>query len=185
MARVPKLSLQFLGDDYPAATVDGREVPITLRHAEILTLLALYPGGLSADKLAWQLYGDAGDPVTVRAEIHRLRGQLGPDAVRTRPYRLGAEVDADFLRARNAARRGEVAEFAVPLLPESESPALREERESLTALVRHVLLANGGAETLSSCWDTSCGVDDHALLGALAQDDPRRSLVHTHRARLG
>ncbi|GAB2747286.1 helix-turn-helix domain-containing protein [Amycolatopsis magusensis] len=189
VTRAPKLSLQFLGDGYPSATVDGREVPITLRHAETLTLLALHPGGLSADKLAWQLYGDAGNPVTVRAEIHRLRGQLGPDAVRTRPYRLGAEVDADFLRARNAARRGEVAEFAGPLLPESESPAVREERESLTALVRHVLLTNGGAEALWSYWDTSCGVDDleimDALLDALAQDDPRRSLVHTHRARLG
>ncbi|MGA6162621.1 hypothetical protein [Amycolatopsis magusensis] len=127
--------------------------------------------------------------MTVRAEIHRLRGQSGPDAVRARPYRLGAEVDADFLRARNAARRGEVAEFAGPLLPESESPAVREERESLTALVRHVLLAGGGAEALWSYGDTSCGVDDveimDALLDALARDDPRRSLVRTHRARLG
>ncbi|AXB48757.1 helix-turn-helix domain-containing protein [Amycolatopsis albispora] len=188
VTRTPKLALRFLGDGYPSATVDGREVPITLRHAEILTLLALHPAGLTADKLAWQLYGDAGNPVTVRAEIHRLRGQLGPEVVRTRPYRLAAELDADFLRARSAARRGFTVDFPGPLLPESESPAVREERESLTALVRHVLLTTGDSDALWSYWDTSCGVDDteimDALLDALPREDPRRSLVRTHRGRL-
>lgn len=50
----PRLSLAFLTDSAPAATVNDREIPITLRHAEILTLLALRPGGLNAEQLTLQ-----------------------------------------------------------------------------------------------------------------------------------
>jgi hypothetical protein len=188
----PKLTLSFLTGGEPTATVDGREIPITLRHAEILTLLAMHPEGLSAERLALQLYGDAGNPVTVRGEIHRMRGQLGAAVVRTRPYRLAAEIEADFLRARAAVLGGAagdaVSAFRGPLLPESEAPAVREERESLTALVRHVVLDQGGPDALWEFWDTSCGVDDleivDALRDALPSTDPRAAVVDTHRARL-
>ncbi|SDX81430.1 GAF domain-containing protein [Amycolatopsis xylanica] len=185
----PKLALEFLTDGAPSIAVDGREIPFTLRHAEILILLALHPAGLSAERLALLLYGDAGNPVTVRAEIHRLRAQLG-DVVRTRPYRLAADVDADFLRARTALRQGTDAAktFRGPLLPESEAPAVLEERESLTASVRRVALTGRNPESLWSFWETSCGVDDleivDALCDLLPDDDPRRAVVLTHRARL-
>ncbi|RZQ63445.1 GAF domain-containing protein [Amycolatopsis suaedae] len=188
----PVLRLRFLDDGDPTATVDGQEVPITLRHAEILALLALHPQGLRSDQLAFLLYGDAGNPVTVRAEIHRLRGQLGSAVVRTRPYRLAATVDADFLRARAAVRSGSAAgvaaAFGGPLLPASESPAVREERESLTALSRRVVLDGDGAEPLWTFWETSCGADDleviDALLERLPADDPRRAVLLAHRGRL-
>jgi hypothetical protein len=190
--RPPKLTLKFLGDGESWATVDGREIPFTLRHAEMLTLLALHPGGLNSEKLALLLYGDAGNPVTVRAEIHRLRHQLGANVVHTKPYRLTAELDADFLTARSALRRGAVAEamraFHGPLLPESEAPAVREERESLTALARRVVLDSGNVEALWTFWDTSCGVDDTEIVDALCRlltpDDPRHAVAHTHRTRL-
>ncbi|WP_116048569.1 helix-turn-helix domain-containing protein [Amycolatopsis palatopharyngis] len=188
----PRLNLTFLSGGEPLATVDGREIPLTLRHAEILTLLALHPGGLTADRLAFQLYGDAGNPVTVRAEIHRLRTQLGSAVVRTRPYRLAADIDADFLRVRDALRRGAVRQavafFDGPLLPDSESPAVREERESLEALIRRVVVESADTEALWGFWDTSCGVDDPevvaALCAALPAEDPRRSVALTHQARL-
>ncbi|PXY21297.1 helix-turn-helix domain-containing protein [Prauserella muralis] len=191
-ARKPRLALEFLGDGEPLATVDGRDAPITLRHAEILTLLALHPDGLSAERLALQLYGEAGNPVTVRAEIHRLRSQLGPAVVQTRPYRLGAEVEADFLRVRAALRAGRAREAATafdgPLLPHSEAPAILDERESLTALVRRVALDSGDADALWQFWDTSCGADDAevvaALCAALPSGDPRRAVAVTHQARL-
>ncbi|MFC4081822.1 helix-turn-helix domain-containing protein [Amycolatopsis samaneae] len=187
-----RLALDFLTDGPGSATVDGREVPFTLRHAEILTLLALAPDGMTADRLACRLYGESGNPVTVRAEIHRLRTQLGTSVVRTRPYRLAADVDADFLRCRAALRRGAADEavraFRGPLLPESESPAIRQERESLTAQVRQVALNSADAEVLWAFWETSCGVDDlaivDALCAALPAGDPRRAVVLTHRARL-
>ncbi|WP_091674986.1 GAF domain-containing protein [Amycolatopsis marina] len=187
-----RLNLTFLSGSDPVATVDGREIPLTLRHAEILTLLALHPGGLTADRLAFQLYGDAGNPVTVRAEIHRLRTQLGSDVVRTRPYRLAADIDADFLRVRDALHRGAAQQavgfFDGPLLPDSESPAVREERESLVALVRRIVLDSADPDALWSFWDTSCGVDDPevvaALCDALSAADPRRYVALTHQARL-
>lgn len=188
-SRRSRLALEFLTDGPPSTTVDGREIPFTLRHAEILTLLALNPGGLSAERLALLLYGDSGNPVTVRAEIHRLRTQLGSDIVQTRPYRLSADIDADFLRVRAALRRGDVAgatgAFRGPLLAESEAPAVREERESVTASVRRVALGSGDAAALWSYWETSCGADDlevvDALCRALPGDDPRRAVAFTHR----
>ncbi|MGH3516764.1 MAG: GAF domain-containing protein [Haloechinothrix sp.] len=190
--RRPRLTLNFLGDGAPVATVDGREVPITLRHAELLTLLALHPAGMSAERLALQLYGEVGNPVTVRSEIHRLRGQLGPEIVRTKPYRLAADIDADFLHARSALRGGDVVEllaaFGGPLLPDSEAPTVREERESLIVAVRHLALRSADPHALWAFWETSCGVDDlevvDALCRALPAADPRRTVALRHRATL-
>jgi hypothetical protein len=187
-----RLRLEYLTDGAGSTTVDGRDVPFTLRHAEILTLLALHPNGLSAERLALQLYGETGNPVTVRAEIHRLRSQLGASVVQTRPYRLAADVDADFTRARTFLRTGSPAEvlrvFRGPLLPESEAPAIREERESLTAQVRQVALNSEDADVLWSFWETACGADDFAVLDALlatlAASDPRRAAVSARRDRL-
>ncbi|MEU5261852.1 GAF domain-containing protein [Amycolatopsis sp. NPDC021455] len=187
-----RLSLEYLSDGAHSTTVDGREVPLTLRHAEILTLLTLHPSGLSAERLALQLYGETGNPVTVRAEIHRLRSQLGASVVQTRPYRLAADVDADFLRARRDLRTGSPAAvlraFRGPLLPESEAPAIREERETLTAQVRQVALNSADPAVLWSFWETDCGTDDlavlDALLATLPAADPRRAAVTAHRGRL-
>jgi hypothetical protein len=46
--------------------------------------LALHPKGLTADQLALLLYGERGNPATVRAGVHRLRAQLG-GVLLTRP----------------------------------------------------------------------------------------------------
>ena len=104
--------------------LDGRELLLTLRRAELLALLALHPAGLTAEQLALQLYGEDGNPTTARAEVHRLRAQLGEEVIRTKPYRLRAEVDADFLAARMALRardaRAALAVARAPLLARSE-----------------------------------------------------------------
>ncbi|HZZ46665.1 MAG TPA: GAF domain-containing protein, partial [Pseudonocardia sp.] len=52
------LSLRFLGEATPTVLLNGRTIPVTLRLAELLTVLALHPAGLSAERLAWLLYGD-------------------------------------------------------------------------------------------------------------------------------
>lgn len=44
----PRLSLEFLNDGVPTAWVNGQEVALTPRHAEILALLALRPEGVTA-----------------------------------------------------------------------------------------------------------------------------------------
>nr|WP_231104859.1 helix-turn-helix domain-containing protein [Haloechinothrix halophila] len=187
-----RLGLTFLSDSAPVVTVDDREIPITLRHAEILTVLAMHSHGMTADRLALELYGDDGNPVTVRAEIHRLRSQLGADVVRTKPYRLAADIDADFLRVSAALRDGDVdavvEAFDGPLLADSEAPAVRDERESLIALVRRAVLDSGDAGALWRFWETSCGADDaevvERLCGLLPRTDPRRRIVAAHHARL-
>jgi hypothetical protein len=67
-------------------------VPLTRRHAEILTRLhTAGPAGLSAGRLSRALYGDDAHVVTVRAEISRLRRVIGA-LVATNPYRLAPGV---------------------------------------------------------------------------------------------
>ncbi len=175
----PSLVLRLLGDQQPCAFIDGRRVPLSLRHAELLALLALHPHGLTCEQSSARLYGDEGNPVTVRAEIHRLRAQLG-DVVRAKPYRLDCDLDADFLTVRRLLAAGEVAAavrlYGGPLLPRSESPAVQRERDELTAQLRRQLLHRGDLDALWAYTET--GADDLEILGrlstALPPGDPRR-----------
>jgi hypothetical protein len=183
--RRPKLSLTFLGVEHPSAVLNGRELPLTSRHAELLTALVLHPRGLTADQLALKLYGDRGNPATVRAELHRLRAQVGTGTLLTKPYRLRADVQGDFVAVREALRCGDVGAAAAgyrgALLPRSEAPVVREEREDLLAGVRRAVLTTGDAEGLWEFTRTDGGHDDvealRLLVRALPRDDIRRELV--------
>ena len=97
-------------------------------------LLALHPRGMSGEELARALYGVHGSEVTVRAEIARLRRRLGP-LVASQPYRLVADVHADFLEVEWMARRGALAAardiYVGPLLPDSDVPAIAAARARL------------------------------------------------------
>ncbi|MDN5920096.1 MAG: GAF domain-containing protein [Pseudonocardia sp.] len=186
------LSMPFLGAQRPVVWLDGRAVPLSLRHAELLTLLALHPEGLTADQLATGLYGDAGNPVTVRAEMHRLRCHLDEGAIRTQPYRLHAAVDADFLDVREALRAGRVRDAAEaaahgPLLPASEAPAVRAEREELAAAVRAAVLRRGDVAAMWALADSEQGSADvelvSRLLRALPRHDPRHAELGARRGR--
>lgn len=150
---LPALTLPFLGARVPVVRRDGRPLRLGLRHAEVLTLLALRPEGMTAEQLAAALYGDEGRPITVRAEMHRLRRHVGEGTVRTGPYRLAARVDADFLRLHEALWEGRVRDAAAeaargPLLPTSESPGVRAEREHLVAATRAAVLRSGDPDAL-------------------------------------
>ncbi|GGP43459.1 GAF domain-containing protein [Saccharothrix coeruleofusca] len=184
--RRPVLSLRFLGE--PAGRLEDRELVLTLRHAELLTALALHPRGLSAEQLALKLYGERGNPTTVRAELHRLRAQLG-GVLLTRPYRLLAEVRGDFLAVREALRARDVPRAAAAyhgeLLPRSDAPVVREEREDLAAAVRRGVLDSGDVEAL---WCYASVADDAEVLDRLAhllpRTDPRHALATTKLRRL-
>ncbi|HEX6343197.1 helix-turn-helix domain-containing protein [Umezawaea sp.] len=184
-ARMPLLSLTFLGTEHPTAVLDGREMPLSTRHAEILTALTLHPAGLTAEQLALRLYGERGNPTTVRAEMHRLRAQLGEGVLPTRPYRLRAEVRGDFVAVREAVRGGDVAAAAAryrgALLPRSEAPVVCEEREDLLAAVRRAVISRGDGETLWEFTRTDDGRDDaealERLVHALPLGDLRQELV--------
>jgi GAF domain len=178
------LSLAFLGTCEPIALLDGREIPLTLRHAEILTLLALHPKGMTAEQLALALYGEPGNPVTARAEIHRLRAQLGPSAISTKPYRLGAEVDADFLNLRKPLRERKVREAAGlwrgPLLPRSNAPGVCAEREETLTQLRRLVIERGDFDTLWSFVQTTQDQEAlEALSRGLPSADTRRDWVES------
>ncbi|SEG79075.1 GAF domain-containing protein [Nonomuraea solani] len=186
-AEPPALSLSFLGESPPSATFGDHDRPLSLRHAEILALLALHPHGLTAEQLSFHLYGDDGNPVTIRAEIHRLRAQLG-DAIAAKPYRLVCPISADFLRVRTLLAANDpvalVRAYPGPLLLRSESPEIRRERDELEAQVRACLLRRGSPEDLWTYAQTSSGRDDYEVLERLAALPPTDRRSAAARSRL-
>lgn len=186
------LALRFMVDGAPAVLLDGRPIPLTLRPAELLTALALHPDGLSAERLALLLYGDDGNPTTVRGEILRLRGLIGADVLRTRPYRLDADVDSDFEAVRRAVRAGQPGEAlracGGPLLPRSDAPEIRELRDGLEAGLRREVLDADDVDLLVAFAAHALGHNDlevhDRLVARLAPGDRRRPEVVSRRARL-
>jgi hypothetical protein len=148
----------------------------------------MHPEGLTADALAQELYGDRGNPVTVRAEMHRLRGLLdsapnGTGVVRTGPYRLEARVDADFLALRDALRAGRMPDTALvgrgELLPTSDAPGVRALRDELDVGVRTAVLRRGDAAALWALARTPSGRHDAEVVERLRHvlpiSDPRHA----------
>jgi hypothetical protein len=167
--------------------LDGKVVSLTLRPAELLTALALHTDGLTAERLALYLYGEDGNPTTVRGEILRLRGLIGAKVLCTRPYRLDATVDSDFDAVRRALRAGQPAEAlragAGSLLPRSDAPEIRELRNELDAGLRHSVFAADDPDVLAEFCMHASGRDDleaHELaLDRLPVDDPRRPALES------
>lgn len=185
------LSLRLMGET-TSVLLNGRSIPITLRPAEILAVLALHPEGLTAEQLALMLYGDGGNPTTVRGEILRLRNLIGPEVLRTRPYRLDATVDTDFGSVRRALREGNPAEAlrlcGGSLLPRSDAPAIRELRDELDAALRRAVLNSADPDLIAAFAEHPSGHDDlevhDRLTELLPPDDPRLAAVESRRARL-
>ena len=185
------LKLRFLGHA-PTAELNGRRLRLTQRHADMLTLLALHPAGVSAEQLATGIYGERGNPVTARAEIHRLRAQLGAAVVRSGPYRLHAELVADFRTVRDELSAGRVrtaaAAYRGALRPGSEAPAVIEERELLAATLRRAVLDQDDAEAMWLLAETDTGADDvelaEWLTSRLPWSDPRHATITARAERL-
>ena len=82
---------------------------------------------MSAQALAGCLYGPGAKAVTVRAEVARVRRVAG-ELIGAQPYRLAADVRADFLDVERLLSRRRVAaaveRYAGPLLPRSRAPAI-------------------------------------------------------------
>lgn len=147
----PSLRLQVLGRHGHTVAVDaGAPQALTPRHAEALALIALHPEGLSAEQLTLQLYGETGKTVTTRALLSRLRDLLG-GTLEARPYRLHADVRADFLAVRALLASGDSVRalglYRGPLLVESEVEEIVAVRTELAAAVRQAAL-DGDAESV-------------------------------------
>jgi hypothetical protein len=185
------VTLTTLGYDRGAFGFGGETVGLTRRHTEILALLLLRPEGLTAEQLAIELYGDFGKPVSVRAELSRLRRLLG-DNLETHPYRIGPRVRWDFSVLERLAEMGRVREalerYVGTLLPASEVPAIVAARERLDFSLRGAALASEDPDLLWAWLHTPSGADDvfawRRLADLLAQDDRRRVAVLSQLRRL-
>jgi hypothetical protein len=188
----PSLRLKLLGAGQPIAVVGGREIALTLRRAEVLALLLLHPAGLTAEQLMLHLYGDEGNPTTVRAEMHRLRNLLGGGVLDTKPYRIIADVSGDVTDAQLALRNGDLRAaldlYAGPLLARSDAPALRSERDELDATMRRAVLDADDPNLLWRFAQTTTGAEDQEIFEVLAAglpaSDPRHSAVAARLDRL-
>ncbi|BFP50385.1 GAF domain-containing protein [Streptomyces sp. CMC78] len=176
---VEAVRLGALGRDEALLVARGRRLRLSRRHSEILVALARRPEGLSGDELLIELYEDESvTPVTLRAELSRLRRLLGPDLLDSRPYRLAVPVDADFDTVTRRLASGAVAAaldaYAGPLLPGSRAPSVVRLRRRITEQLRAALIARGDPGLLADWAYSTWGEEDlpvwRALAGAVPED---------------
>ena len=183
-------AIAFLGGRPQARIADG-PVTLGLRQAELLAVLALCPEGLTSEQLALALYGDRGKPVTIRAEVSRLRRVLG-QTLQSRPYRLAAPVQIDFEDVERMLEAGQLARalkrYPGQLLRQSEVPLIVEARQRLDGNIRNAILASADPELLATWCAGPAGRDDHPaaelLLGLLPVDDERHPAARARAQRL-
>jgi GAF domain-containing protein len=180
----PRLELRVLGDEPPEVRVDDVVLPLRPRHVEMLTILALHRGHLNADVMCAELYGDHGQPSSVRVEMSRLR-RLLPDTLEPEGYGLTGPITSDVRRVRALLDRGAVRDAAEaypgPLLPGSVAPGIERARDELEGWIRQAVITSDDADALWAWVRSSSGRSDllawQRLLAALDYTDPRRSLA--------
>lgn len=187
--------LTTLGTARPQLRSAAGRAPLSLRHAEILTLLAWDSrsggDGLSASALAEQLFGETGHEVSLRAEMVRLRRVLrGSDGaaglnLESKPYRLTSTVELDALTTLTALTAGDRSTaldmYGGELLPSSEAPGILELRRHISTALRESMLADAsGAELCRYLQLPEAAGDEQALFTALkllAPDAPQRAAL--------
>ena len=171
--------LEVLGTSSGALVVDGERHALTLRHAELLLMLATHPEGLTGDELTVRLYGETSSAVTVRAEMSRLRRAVGPLIGESRPYRLAAAVRTTVDDVREQLARGDVLaavrEYTGPVLPRSDAPGVVALREELAAEVRAALTRTHDVRALEAWTHGPAGADDWDAWNALLRLVPAGS----------
>ena len=178
-----RATVAALGRDEALLTIGGKRIRLGRRHSELLVLLLMHPQGRTGDQLGFDLYAGDLNPVTVRAELSRLRRILGPELLDSRPYRLRSEVDADFLTLTRLLEQGRVADalaaYKGPLLPGSDAPGVAKLRRLIDGRLRTAILASHGP-TLRQAWVHSpWGTDDLEMWEsyAVALHGPARKLA--------
>ncbi|MEU9308380.1 GAF domain-containing protein [Streptomyces sp. NPDC048256] len=169
--------LTVLGRDEARLVTGGRDLRLSRRHSEILVLLARRPEGLTGDELLCALYEDESvPPVTLRAELARLRGVLGPGLLASRPYRLTVACESDVAVVERRLAAGAVTAAATaytgPPLPSSQAPAVARLRSRLAEGLRAALIARGDPDLLADWAHAPWGEDDLGVWRALAAARP-------------
>jgi transcriptional regulator of acetoin/glycerol metabolism len=151
----PAVRLQVLGRERARLTLPGGPVELSLRHSELLLLLAEAAAageGRTTAQLAAECHPGHAAPVTVRAEFSRLRRLVGADLVGSRPYRLLGRIDTDLDQVRRLLARGAVGEalerYPGAVLPGSLAPGVVAARERVGALLREAVFRSRRPELL-------------------------------------
>jgi hypothetical protein len=188
-------ALQVLGRERARlATPDG-PVELSLRHSELVVLLAEAAArgeGRTAEQLAAECHPGDAAPVTVRAELSRLRRLVGNDLVGSRPYRLLGPVRSDADDVRELLGRGAVGaaldRYPGALLPRSGAPGVRAARARLSGALKQAVLASGRAELLVGYGKLPEAADDlgfwQACLTVLPAGSARRTAAAAQVQRL-
>ncbi|MDV8149599.1 helix-turn-helix domain-containing protein [Arthrobacter sp. B10-11] len=187
------LLLTLLGDK-PSAELDGGErLPLTLRRAEILALLASRTQGWSADELAYQLHGEDGAATAIRTEMHRIRSVLG-NVVEPNPYRFSPaiRVVTDVSVVADHLRNGRVAEalaaYPAKLLNRSTNLPVELMRDELNEAVGASVRSSGDAQLILRWCASDMGASDTeaaaAMAGLIGPGDPRFQLVRARMERV-
>ncbi|MDQ0958153.1 hypothetical protein QFZ66_002031 [Streptomyces sp. B4I13] len=175
--------LAALGRDNAVLEASGRVHRLSRRHGEIVVALALAGHGMTGERLAVDLSEHELHPSTLRAEMTRLRERLGPEMLGSRPYELKCPVRTDFGEVTAMLARGRVGEalqqYAGPLLPYSDAPAVVERRRALEQQLRGAVFASGDPRLLRRWVDAEWGAEDGpawlALAHALPGGSPQRA----------
>jgi hypothetical protein len=187
--------LEVLGRDRARLSTATGAQELSLRHSELLTLLAGAAGagrGRTAEELAAEVHGGDAAAVTVRAELSRLRRLVGPDLVGSRPYRLLRPVRTDVDEVRRLLAQGSVGaaleRYRGGVLPGSAAPGIRVARARLADEVRAAVLAAARPDLLLRYSALPEAADDlavwQACLGVLPAGSSRRTLAAAQVQRL-
>ncbi len=147
-AEIPRLEVRLLGTFRVLHL--GKEVQLSSRQQQIITLLAL---GFSKERVATEMWPEspAGNSSNnLNVQLHLLRRILEPWGLPT--YLADGSLthaDVDVHRLRTALAAGDTVSvlnlYLNDLVPELDSPALEEERDSLKREVLNHLTAAAGA----------------------------------------
>jgi transcriptional regulator of acetoin/glycerol metabolism len=187
--------LEVLGRERARLTLPGGPIELSLRHSELLLLLAeaaVAGEGRTAAQLAAEVHRGETAEVTVRAELSRLRRLLGADLVGSRPYRLLGRLETDLDQVRRMLARGSVASalerYPGAVLPPSCAPGVANARARVSALLRQAVLRSRRPELLLRYAQLPEARNDvavwQACLDWLPASSPRRAAAAAHLLRL-
>jgi hypothetical protein len=147
--------LEVLGRERAKLSLPAGPVELSLRHSELLLLLAeaaVAGEGRTTAQLAAECHRGDAAAVTVRAELSRLRRLVGADLVGSRPYRLLGRIDTDLDQIRRMLARGAVGSalesYPGAVLPGSRAPGVAAARARVSALLRQAVLRSRRPELL-------------------------------------
>ncbi|MCU1482688.1 MAG: transcriptional regulator [Subtercola sp.] len=186
---VDALQLSVLGRELGRLGRGESSLELSVRHSEILTLLAWNRHGLTAEQLAHKLYSTENSVATLRAEMVRLRAVLAQAdtglEVASRPYRLSGELELDahsvlaFLE--RGAHRVALGAYSGPVLLGSSAPGIVDIRTEVSSSIREALLTDGSADVLLEYARTDeCAYDREVwvqCLQRLSARSPKRASV--------